>query len=188
MTLFLLIFLGVVALIALAAVAIFNRLVALRRNCDQATSDIDVQLRQRQDLIPNLVEVVKGYAAHERGTLEDVMRARAAATAAPTGAAQTQAEAAFSGAIGRLMAVAEAYPDLKASANFSSLQSELGDIENKIAASRRYLNAAVAEYNTSREQFPANLLANTFGFAAREVTVIAQEDRPRMETAPSVRF
>jgi len=182
------IFLAVLALIGFGAMAIYNRLVALRRNCDQASSDIDVQLRQRHDLVPNLVEVVKGYASHERGTLEDVMKARAAATSAPAGAAQAQAEAAFTGAIGRLMAVAEAYPDLKASANFSSLQDELSDIENKIAAARRYLNAAVNEYNVSREQFPANLMANTFGFMARDVTVIAQEERATMQVAPAVHF
>ena len=182
------IFLGVAALLALGAVAIFNRLVALRRNCDQASADIDVQLRQRHDLIPNLVEVVKGYATHERGTLEDVMKARAAATAAPAGAAQAAAEAAFTGAIGRLMAVAESYPDLKASANFASLQDELSDIENKIAASRRFLNAAVAEYNVTREQFPANLLSGVFGFPAREVSVIADGERATMQAAPAVRF
>ena len=182
------IFLAVILVVAFAAMAIYNRLVALRRNCDQAASDIDVQLRQRHDLIPNLVEVVKGYASHERGTLEDVMKARAAATSAPAGAAQANAEAAFTGAIGRLMAVAEAYPDLKASANFASLQDELSDVENKIAASRRFLNAAVNEYNVSREQFPANLMANTFGFMARDVTVITQEERATMQAAPAVHF
>jgi LemA protein len=182
------VFFAVLAMFAFGVMAIYNRLVALRRNCDQAASDIDVQLRQRHDLIPNLVEVVKGYASHERGTLEDVMRARAAATSAPAGAAQERAEATLTGAIGRLMAVAEAYPDLKASTNFSSLQEELSDIENKIAASRRFLNATVNEYNVSCEQFPANFLAKTFGFGSRDGAVISQEERPQMEVAPVVHF
>jgi LemA protein len=169
-------------------IAIFNRLVALRRRCDQAASDIDVQMKQRYDLIPNLVETVKGYAAHERGTLEEVMRARNAAAVAQPGPAQAQSEAVLTGAIGRLMAVAEAYPDLKASANFSALQGELADIENKIAAARRYLNAAVNEYNVSREQFPANLIASRSGFADKQVTVIEPEQRANVSTPPSVRF
>ena len=188
MLIFFLIILAVVAFAAFFGVAIFNQLVALRRRCEQAASDIDVQLKQRQDLVPNLVETVKGYAAHERGTLDEVMRARSAAVAAPAGAAQAQAEAAFTGAIGRLMAVAEAYPDLKASQNFSSLQDELSDIENKIAASRRFLNAAINEYNTSREQFPASLIANNFGFASREAPVVAPEQRAALDAAPSVHF
>lgn len=177
-----------VATAAMLGVSIFNQLVALRRRCEQASSDIDVQLKQRHDLIPNLVETVKGYAGHERGTLDEVMRARSAAVAAPAGAAQAQAEAAFTGAIGRLMAVAEAYPDLKASQNFSSLQDDLSDIENKIAASRRFLNAAINAYNTTREQFPANLLANNFGFANREAPVVAPEQRAALDAAPSVHF
>lgn len=184
----LIVFAVVMLIVALAMVAIYNRLVGLARRCDQAASDIDVQLKQRFDLIPNLVEVVKGYAGHERGTLEAVMKARQATMAAASPAQQVQADAALGSALGRLFAVAEAYPDLKASANFSELQAELSDVENKIAASRRFLNGAVAEYNTSREQFPANLVASLFGFDGRENTVIASADRARMDAAPAVRF
>lgn len=180
--------LAVVGVLALAIVSIFNRLIALGRRCDQASADIDVQLKQRHDLIPNLVETVKGYAGHERGTLEAVMKARSAAFSASTPGGQQQAEAQLGSALGRLMAVAESYPDLKASANFSELAAELSDIENKIAASRRYLNSAVNEYNVSREQFPANVIGDAFGFKAKDVVVFAREERSRMEAAPSVKF
>ncbi len=179
---------GVVVVAGAAAVSMYNRLVALRRRCDQASADIDVQLKQRHDLLPNLIETVKGYATHERGTLEAVMKARQAAMAAPAGAAQMQAEAALGGAIGRLMAVAESYPDLKASANFAELQAELSDIENKIAAARRFLNGAVTEYNTSREQFPANLVANMFGFAHRDEMAIDKGERAAIQAVPAVKF
>ena len=176
--------LALAALLLIATVAIYNRLVALNRRCDQASADIDVQLKQRNDLIPNLVETVKGYAGHERGTLEAVMKARNAAMAAPSAGA----EAALGGALGRLMVVAEAYPDLKASASFIELQAEISDTENKIAAARRYLNNATNEYNTSREQFPSNIVADAFSFPTRATAVIAPENRTQMETAPAVRF
>ena len=174
--------------VAMSTIAIFNRLIALGRRCDQANADIDVQMKLRFDLIPNLVEIVKGYAGHERGTLEAVMKARAATAQAATPAAALQADAALGSALGRLMAVAEAYPDLKASANFSELQAELSDIENKIAAARRYMNGAVNEYNTTREQFPANVVAGMFSFDVRDRSVIAGTDRPRVEGAPAVHF
>jgi LemA protein len=179
--------LAILIVVVLAGVAVYNTLVALNRRCDQAEADIDVQLKQRHDLIPNLVETVKGYAGHERGTLEAVMRARNAAAAAPAGGAGA-AEGALGAALGRLMAVAEAYPDLKANANFAELQAELGDIENKIAAARRYLNGAVTEYNTTREQFPGNVIGKLFEFAGREVVIVAKEHRGRIEAAPVVRF
>lgn len=188
MTTALLITLAVFAVFGVLAISIFNRLIALGRRCDQANADIDVQVKQRFDLIPNLVEIVKGYATHERGTLEAVMKARAATAQATSPVAMGQAEAALGSALGRLMAVAEAYPDLKASQNFSELQGELSDLENKIAAARRYLNGAVTEYNTTREQFPANLVGEMFAFGPKEAVVIVREDRPRMETAPAVRF
>ncbi|NOU08309.1 MAG: LemA family protein [Hyphomicrobiaceae bacterium] len=175
---------AVAAALVLAIVAIYNRLVALARRCDQSSADIDVQLKQRHDLIPSLVETVKGYASHERGTLEEVMRARNAATASPSAGA----EAALGGALGRLMAVAEAYPDLKASQNFTALQDELSDLENKIAAARRFLNSATNEYNTTREQFPANIVASMFDFESRETVVIAKDSRVTFDTAPSIRF
>lgn len=183
-----LIVLAVFALLGLGAMLIFNRLVALGRRCDQATADIDVQVKQRFDLIPNLVETVKGYASHERGTLEAVMKARAATQQAATPGAALQAEAALGSALGRLMAVAEAYPNLQASGNFAQLQDELSDLENKIAAARRYLNSAVNEYNTSREQFPANVIGELFAFGPKEAVVIAREDRSRVDATPAVRF
>ena len=188
MTTALLITLAIMAVVAMAMVAIFNRLIALGRRCDQASADIDVQLKQRFDLIPNLVETVKGYAGHERGTLDAVMRARQASAQAATPGAAMQAEAALGAAMGRLMAVAEAYPDLKASANFAQLSDELSDIENKIAAARRYLNSAVNEYNVTREQFPANVIGSSFGFLSKDLVVVAGADRARVDTAPSIKF
>src|SRR5271170_5166976 len=156
----------VLALIALFAIVTYNRLVALRQAWRQAFADIDVQLKQRHDLVPNLVETVKGYAAHESGVFEKVTEARAAAMRAATPAEKGQTEAALSGALMNLMAVAENYPQLKANENFRQLQDELADLENKIAAARRFLNNAVAEYNVAIQQFPAALFAGAMGFAA----------------------
>ncbi len=175
---------GTFAVLLLMITALYNRMIALNRRCEQAEADIDVQLKQRHDLIPNLVETVKGYAGHERGTLEAVMKARNAAVAAPSAGT----EAALGGALSRLMAVAEAYPELKADAQFSNLQMEIGDTENKIAASRRYLNNAVNEYNTSCEVFPANMVASVFGFSNRASGAVAKEQRVVLEAAPSVKF
>ena len=140
---------------------LYNGLVALRQRVNQAFADIDVQLKQRHDLIPNLVETVKGYASHERGTLEAVVQARNAAIAATDPEQVAAAENVLTGALRQLFALAEAYPDLKANANFQQLQAELSDIENKIAAARRFFNNAVQEYNTGIEQFPASLFAGT---------------------------
>jgi LemA protein len=165
----------------------YNRLVALRQNVNEAFADIDVQLKQRQDLIPNLVETVKGYAAHERGTLDEVTQARAAAASAPNLEARAQAETALTGALGRLMAVAESYPDLKANQNFLQLQAELADLENKIAAARRFFNNAVAEYNASIQRFPAVMLAGMFGFGARDFFDVGA-DRATLQSAPQVKF
>ena len=165
----------------------YNRLVALRQNANQAFADIDVQLKQRQDLIPNLVETVKGYAAHERGTLDEVTAARTAATSATTVEGKIAAENALSGALGRLMAVAEAYPDLKAHTNFLQLQSELSDIENKLAAARRFFNNAAGEYNGSMQAFLAVLFAGPMGFQAREFFDLGAE-RAAASTAPQVKF
>jgi LemA protein len=168
-------------------VGAYNRLVALRQNVNEAFADIDVQLKQRQDLVPNLVETVKGYAAHERGTLDEVTQARAAAASAGNLEQRAQAESALTGALGRLMAVAESYPDLKANQNFMQLQSELADLENKIAAARRFFNNAVAEYNASIQRFPAVLIANMTGFVAREFFDVGA-DRAALQTAPQVKF
>ena len=162
-----LIALGSAAVVVLFVISLYNRLVMLARRCDQSFADVDVQLKQRHDLIPNLVETVKAYATHERGTLEAVMRARQAAQSAATPGAQMQAEAALGSAIGRLFAVAENYPDLKASQNFAVLQEELSDLENKIAAARRFLNGAVAEHNATMAQFPANIVAGAFSMTEK---------------------
>ena len=179
--------LGVIALIAIWAIMAYNSLVAMAQRVNQSFADVDVQLRQRSDLIPNLVETVKGYAAHERGTLEEVIKARNVAVAAQGPAQQAAAENMLSGALRQLFALSEAYPDLKANANFQQLQAEIADLENKIAASRRFFNNAVQEYNTGIEQFPAALLAGPLGFQKREFFDVA-EARPQLEQAPSVKF
>ena len=183
----LLITLAIVVLAAFYLIMIYNGLVALRQRCRQALSDIDVQLKQRRDLIPNLVETVKGYAAHERGTLDAVIQARNAAASARGTAELAGAEAALSGAMGRLFALAEAYPDLKANQNFLSLQGELAAVEDKIAAARRFLNNTVSEYNASVEAFPAVLFAGSMGFR-HEAFFDVGEERPALQTAPGVSF
>jgi LemA protein len=180
--------LAVIVVAVLWVIMIYNQLVAMRQRVGQAFADIDVQLKQRHDLIPNLVETVKGYAAHERGTLEEVVKARNAAMAAPGGTAQqAAAENMLTGALRQLFALSEAYPDLKANQNFQQLQTELSDIENKIAAARRFFNNAVQEYNTGIQQFPAALFAATFGFTPRTFFDVG-EDRPQLEKAPQVKF
>ena len=174
--------------VVLGANSTYNWLVELGRRCDQAAADIDVQLRLRNDLIPNLVAAVKGYAAHEQVTLEAVARARGAAMAAPAGSDQRMAELALGSALGRLFAIAERYPDLKASASFLQLQGELGDVENKIAAARRFLNNVVAEYNTTRAQFPANIMAVICRFRPRDPGIVPEQSRGTIDTAPAVVF
>jgi LemA protein len=166
---------------------IYNQLVAMRQRVGQAFADVDVQLKQRHDLIPNLVETVKGYAAHERGTLEEVVKARNVAMAAQGPAQQAAAENMLSGALRQLFALSEAYPDLKANQNFQQLQAELSDIENKIAAARRFFNNAVQEYNTGIQQFPAALFAAMLGFSQRTFFDVG-EDRAVVEKAPQVKF
>jgi LemA protein len=166
-------------------VGAYNRLVALDQRADQSFADIDVQLKQRQDLIPNLVETVKGYASHERGTLDAVTQARAAAAGATSVNDKVQAENMLTGALGRLFAVAEAYPDLKANTNFLELQRELSDIENKLAAARRFFNNAVSEFNAVRRQFPTVLFAGMVGFDAdKPFFDVGEGDRVAMNAAP----
>ena len=180
----------VLALIVVAviwAIGIYNGLVSMRQRVNQAFADIDVQLRQRHDLIPNLVETVKGYAAHERGTLDEVVKARNAAIGAQGPAQQAAAENALSGALRQLFALAESYPDLKASSNFQQLQAELSDLENKIAAARRFFNNAVQEYNSGIQRFPAALFASSFGFAPKNFFDLG-EDRATVGEAPAVKF
>ena len=179
--------LGIIAVLVIWAIMIYNGLVAMGQRVNQAFADVDVQLKQRHDLIPNLVETVKGYAAHERGTLEAVIQARNTAIAAPGIDQKVQAENMLTGALRQLFALSENYPNLKANANFQQLQSDLSDIENKLAASRRFFNNAVQEYNTGIEQFPAALFAGIFGFTHRTFFDLG-EARPQLEQAPSVKF
>jgi LemA protein len=178
---------GVIVVFVLWIIMIYNQLVAMRQRVGQSFADVDVQLKQRHDLIPNLIETVKGYAAHERGTLEDVVKARNAAIAAQGPAQQAAAENMLSGALRQLFALSEAYPDLKANQNFQQLQSELSDIENKIAAARRFFNNSVQEYNTGIQQFPAALFAGALGFGPRTFFDVGDE-RAVMEKAPQVKF
>jgi LemA protein len=180
--------LGVIVVLVLWIVMIYNQLVAMRQRVGQAFADVDVQLKQRHDLIPNLVETVKGYAAHERGTLEAVIQARNAAIAAHGPAAQAQAEGVLQGALRQLFALAEAYPDLKANQNFQQLQTELSDIENKIAAARRFFNNAAAEYNATRESFPAVVFAQSMGFGPQDFFNLEEGERAAVRTAPQVKF
>jgi LemA protein len=179
--------LGVIVVIVIWAISIYNGLVAMRQRANQAFADVDVQLKQRHDLIPNLVETVKGYATHERGTLEAVIQARNTAIAAPGIDQKVAAENMLSGALRQLFALSESYPDLKANQNFQQLQAELSDIENKLAASRRFFNNAVQEYNTGIQQFPAALFATMFGFTSRTFFDLG-ETRAQLEQAPSVKF
>jgi LemA protein len=184
------IIIGVIVALVVWIISIYNGLVAMRQRVNQAFADIDVQTKQRHDLIPNLVETVKGYATHERGTLEAVVQARNAAITAQSGGVQAQAAAEnmLTGALRQLFALSEAYPDLKANQNFQQLQAELSDIENKIAAARRFFNNAVQEYNTGIQQFPAALLAGPFGFTPKEFFDVGVEERKVLDQAPQVKF
>ena len=160
--------LGVVVLVVVLAVVGYNRLVRLRNEANTGWANIDVQLERRGDLIPNLVEAVRGYAAHERGVFEEVTKARSALREAATPAAAGEANDILSAALGRLFAVAENYPDLKASANFLRLQDELTDTEDKISAARRYYNSTVMHYNTGIQSLPWVLVARPLGFREKE--------------------
>ena len=179
--------LGAIALLVIWIIIIYNGLVAMRQRVNQAFADVDVQLKQRHDLVPNLVETVKGYASHERGTLEAVVQARNAAMTAQGPAQMAQAENMLSGALRQLFALSEAYPDLKANQNFQQLQMELSDLENKIAAARRFFNNAVQEYNTGIQQFPAVLIAGPTGFTQKEFFDLGAE-RATVGQTPQVKF
>ncbi|HET6657311.1 MAG TPA: LemA family protein [Gaiellaceae bacterium] len=176
----------VVILVVLAGilVALYNRLVRLRNRCENAWAQVDVQLRRRYDLIPNLVEAVKGYAAHERGTFEEVTKARTAAQQAKGVQEQAQAENLLTQAIGRLFAVAEAYPELRATENFRELQAQLAETEQKIAISRQVYNDAVLTYDNALETVPTNIVAGIFNFEPREyfeVEESAAREAPRVQ-------
>lgn len=178
---------GAIAILALWVLMAYNKLIAMRQHCNQAFSDIDVQLKQRHDLVPNLVETVKAYAAHERGTLDAVVNARTAALAARGPTAQAAAENLLTEALGRLFALSEAYPNLKADGNFRALQAALTDLENRLAAARQSFNTAVQRYNTGIEQFPTTLFAAALGFSPHEFFDLG-EDRRLVEQAPQVKF
>ncbi len=183
-TLFWLIIAGVFALFVIV-IGIYNNLVGLRQGVRQGVADIDAQLRQRHDLIPNLVETVKGYAGHESSTLEAVIAARnAAAGGAPSSGSELQ----LRGALDKLLALGEAYPDLKASANFQQLQNELGDVEDKLAASRRALNAATARFNATRESFPAVLFAGMLGFSEADFHRLDASEQGTVDQVPKIGF
>jgi LemA protein len=171
-------------LLGLAIVLLYNRLVRLRNRVENAWSQVDVQLRRRYDLIPNLVETVKGYASHERATFEEVTRARTRAQEARTVGEQASAENALTAAIGRLFAVAEAYPELRATENFQQLQSQLEDTEDKIRVSRQVYNDTVLSYENARETVPTNIVAATFGFREKQFFEIEEPARE----APRVTF
>ncbi len=170
-------------------IMLYNRLVALRQTRENAFSDIDVQLKQRYNLVPQLVETVKGYASHEKQVFENVTNARAQVGAAKGATGErVAAENVLGGALMGLLAVAENYPDLKADQNFQKLMTELSDIENKIAAARRFFNNATAEYNTATEQFPAVLIANSFGFKKEEFFELDEAEAEMVKKPPEVKF
>lgn len=177
--------LGVVVLVLLSVIGIYNRLVRLRALVKEGFSGITVQLRRRADLIPNLVETVQGYAAHEREVFEEVSKARAASVNAGSVEATAQADAQLTGMLGRLFAVAEAYPELKANQNFLQLQDQLASIEGELQGARRYYNATVRDLNTSIQSFPAVLIARPIGFTEEP---FYQDEDPAIQSAPKVAF
>jgi LemA protein len=177
--------LGVVVLVLLSIIGIYNRLVRLRALVKEGFSGITVQLRRRADLIPNLVETVQGYATHEREVFEEVSKARAASVNAGGVEATAQADAQLTGMLGRLFAVAEAYPELKANQNFLQLQDQLANIEGELQGARRYYNATVRDLNTSIQSFPAVLIARPMGFTEEP---FYQDEDPAIQSAPKVAF
>src|SRR5438874_5726859 len=178
-----LIVLGILVLLVFFFIGMYNSLVRLKIQCENAWADVDVQLKRRYDLIPNLVETVKGYAAHEKGTLEAVINARNRAMSAQGPAAKAEAEGMLAGALRQLFALAEAYPQLRAVESFTSLQGSLNEIEDHVQNARRYYNAVVRDLNTKIAQFPSNIIAGMFGFNAREFFELkdaAQREAPKV--------
>lgn len=173
--------LGIAVLVGLWAIWAYNRFVVLTNRSEEAWSDIDVQLKRRYDLIPNLVNTVKGYAAHEAGTLQKVTEARTAAMGAKSVAEHAAAENMLTDALKSLFAVSEAYPDLKANSNFVELQRELSDTENKIQAARRFYNSVVIDLQNALESFPTNLVGNMFGFTTREFFALNESEAAARE-------
>ena len=183
-----LIVVGILALIIIWVISLYNGLVRLRNRRQNAFADIDVQLRQRHDLVPQLVDTVKGYATHERELLTKITEARSAAMSAQSINDKIDAEKQLGSALQGLKVAVEAYPDLKANQNFLQLQGELSDIENKLAASRRFFNGATTEYNNAVESFPGNLMARNFGFQREMFFDLGTEGRKQMEEAPTIKF
>jgi len=181
------IFLGVIFLVILMAISLYNRLVKLKNNREQAFADVDVQLKQRHDMIPQLVDAVKGYMGHERGVLTEITEARSNAIKATTINDKIVAENRLSTALDGLKVSVEAYPDLKASQNFMDLQNEIADIENKIAAARRFFNSATKELNVATELFPSNLIATLFNFK-REPLFELGDQRAAAGEPPKIKF
>lgn len=184
----LIILLVVAVIIFLLFIALYNQLVGLRNRRESAFANIDVQLRQRYDLVPQLVATVKGYAAHESGVLEKVTELRSQAVNATSIDDKIAAENRFSSALAGLKVSLEAYPDLKANQNFMQLQTELSDIENKLAATRRFFNSTTMELNTAVQAFPSNIIAKMFGFHKEQMFEIPREERAAVEKAPKVEF
>jgi LemA protein len=182
-----LVILGIIVLLILMAVSLYNRLVRLRNNREQAFADVDVQLKQRHDMIPQLVDSVKGYMGHERGVLTEITEARASAMKATSINDKIAAENRLSTALDGLKVAVEAYPDLKASQNFLDLQNEIADIENKIAAARRFFNSATKELNVATEVFPSNIVATLFNFK-REPMFELGDQRAAAEQPPKIQF
>jgi LemA protein len=182
------IIIAAIVLLLLSAIALYNRLVRLRALVKEGFSGITVQLRRRADLIPNLVESVQGYATHEREVFEEVSANRSKALSAGSVQGTAQADAQMTGLLGRLFAVAEAYPELKANQNFLQLQNQLDDLENKIAAARRFYNNAAQEYNSKRESVPATFFAQSFGFGPQDFFDLGPEERSRGAVPPQVKF
>ncbi len=183
----LLIIFAIIVVLILIAISLYNKLVRLRNNREQAFADVDVQLKQRHDLIPQLVEAVKGYMGHERGVLTDITEARAIAMKATTINDKIAAEAKLSTALDGLKVSLEAYPDLKASQNFLDLQNEITDVENKIAAARRFFNSATKELSMATEMFPSNMIATLFNFK-REPLFGLGDQRASAEEPPQIKF
>lgn len=178
----------VAVVLVLLLISLYNGLVRLRNNRENAFADIDVQLKLRSDLIPNLVNAVKGYATHEQETLQRVVNARNQTVAATSIDDKIAADNALTSALSGLRVTLEAYPDLKASQNFLQLQTELSDVENKLAAVRRFFNSATREYNNKVETFPANMIASMFGFKREVMYDLGADQRATLEVAPEVKF
>jgi LemA protein len=176
--------LAVVAVVVIVGIGMYNSLVRLRERADGAWADVDVQLKRRYDLIPNLVETVKGYASHEKDTLERVIQARSSAMTAQGPAAKGEAENVLTGALKSLFALSEAYPELQAAESFRDLQASLSQVEHQVAEARRYYNAVVRDFNTKTQTFPSLIVARAFGFSEREFFEVAEEER----AAPEVSF